>query len=76
MTPAFPLRRPVLALAIAFGVTPFALADESLPTVTISGARFAADPGFAPPGATIITATVVKTWWNSRSVRLQPLPAP
>ena len=27
-------------------------------------------------GATIIVATVVKTWWNSRTVALQPLPAP
>ena len=45
---------------MAFGVTPFALADQSLPTVTVSGARFAADPGFAPPGATIISADDIR----------------
>ncbi|MFD2366125.1 TonB-dependent receptor domain-containing protein [Pseudoduganella sp. GCM10020061] len=60
MTPAFALRRPVLALAIAFGATPFASADSILQTVTVSGARFAADPGFAPPGATVISADEIR----------------
>ncbi|HEY1043483.1 MAG TPA: TonB-dependent receptor [Telluria sp.] len=60
MTPAFALRRPVLALAISVGAMPFALADQAFPTVTVTGARFAADPGFAPPGATIITADEIR----------------
>lgn len=60
MTPAFPLRLSALAIAMAFGVSPCAQADQSLPTVTVSGARFAADPGFAPPGATIISADDIR----------------
>jgi iron complex outermembrane receptor protein len=60
MTPAFFLRLPVLAVSMAFGVVPFAMADQSLPTVTVTGARFDANPGFDQPGATVITADDIR----------------
>ncbi|MES2127900.1 MAG: TonB-dependent receptor plug domain-containing protein, partial [Pseudomonadota bacterium] len=45
-------------LALALSVSAFtpAVADDAVPTVLISGSRFAADPSLQPIGATIITA--------------------
>jgi iron complex outermembrane receptor protein len=60
---AVPRRAPAikpLALALALSLTSFAAGaraeDQSLPSITVTGARFAADPALTPIGATVITA--------------------
>ena len=52
-----------IALSIAISLSlPFAAqaADQALPTVTVTGARFASDPSLAPIGATVITADDIR----------------
>ncbi|MGZ8321088.1 MAG: TonB-dependent receptor family protein [Telluria sp.] len=55
--PAKPL---ALALALSVCFTASALADQNLPTVFVTGARFASDPALAPIGATIIDADQIR----------------
>ena len=43
-------------LAAAPFAAPFAHADEALPTIVVTGARFASDPALLPIGASVITA--------------------
>ncbi len=65
-SPAVLRRAPVLkplALATAISlILPAAAfaADLALPTVTVTGARFASDPSLAPIGATVITADDIR----------------
>lgn len=58
-----PVARP-LALALAVSLTfaaSTAFADEAdVPTIVVSGARFAADPALAPIAATVITADDIR----------------
>ncbi|NHZ41091.1 TonB-dependent receptor [Massilia aquatica] len=50
-----------LSLCFASGLaTSATLAAQALPEVTITGARFASDPAFAPIGATVITADDIR----------------
>ena len=48
-----------LSLCFASGAT-LAAQAQALPEVTITGARFASDPAFAPIGATVITADEIR----------------
>ncbi|MES2316127.1 MAG: TonB-dependent receptor [Pseudomonadota bacterium] len=64
--PAAPRRAPALkplALATAISLTLIATAhaqEQSLDSVTITGARFDSDPALAPIGATVITADQIR----------------
>ncbi len=66
ITSAAPRCAPVfepLALASALSLcffAPIVHADDSLPSVTITGARFASDPALRPIGATVITAEDIR----------------
>ena len=59
-----PRRAPALtpfALAAAIAVAfPLAQADEALPTIVVSAARFASDPALLPIGASVITADDIR----------------
>jgi iron complex outermembrane receptor protein len=63
--PAAPRRAPALkplaiATALALSLCATVHAEETLPTVTITGARFASDPALAPIGATVISADDIR----------------
>jgi iron complex outermembrane receptor protein len=64
--PVAPRRAPSLkplAAAIALSLCLFAHAraeEQALPTITISGSRFASDPALAPIGASVITADEIR----------------
>ena len=57
---------PVVTRRVACAVSLYALAgtalaqDQTLPTVTVLGARFASDPALAPIGATVISAADIR----------------
>lgn len=60
---AVPRRAPALkplalvsALSLCFFAAGASAEEQSLPTVTVTGARFASDPALMPIGATVITA--------------------
>lgn len=54
------LRPRVLAFAISATLSCAAAAEEPMPTVSITGARFAADPALTIPGTTVITADDIR----------------
>jgi iron complex outermembrane receptor protein len=64
--PAAPRRAPALkplAIATAFSlclVNAARAEEQALPTITLTGARFASDPALAPIGATVITADDIR----------------
>jgi iron complex outermembrane receptor protein len=64
--PAAPRRAPALkplAIATALSLCLIASAraeEQALPTITITGARFASDPALAPIGATVISADDIR----------------
>ena len=49
----------VSAISLCF-VASAACAEQALPTVTVTGARFASDPAFIPIGASVITAEDIR----------------
>ncbi len=62
-TPATQPLALVSALSLCFAATAPALAqtaDQGLPTIVITGARFASDPGLLPIGATVISADDIR----------------
>lgn len=55
------VRSPLTLACAVFLCTPGAFAqDQTLPTINVSGARFATDPALAPIGATVITAADIR----------------
>jgi iron complex outermembrane receptor protein len=48
------------AISLCLSAAPVRADDQALPTVTVSGSRFASDPAFAPIGATVISAADIR----------------
>ena len=56
-----PAATPVaLALALSISFTANALAQQAIPSVLVTGARFASDPSLSPIGATVIDAGQIR----------------
>lgn len=55
-----PCRLLALASAVSLSFAAAAQAQQDLPTVLVTGARFASDPALAPIGATVITAEDIR----------------
>jgi iron complex outermembrane receptor protein len=54
------VRKPLASALLVLSAGCAFAADASLPTVTVSGARFASDPALNPIGATVITAQDIR----------------
>lgn len=58
--PAVPRRALACAVSLCFIASGAAAQDQQLPTITVTGARFASDPALMPIGATVITAGEIR----------------